>query len=77
MYKKHRASICEPIAARKPEGAEREPAVIPGTHDPRKLTDKQLKFYFCADGPGRCEKCRLCAYGREYARRAKEHGSEE
>ena len=50
---------------------EAEAEFIPGVVDPRKLTGKRLRYYLCAEGPGHCAACGLCAYGREWSRRAK------
>jgi hypothetical protein len=78
MYKKHRSSCRSPISGRKIEGkGSNRPVGLPGTKDPGRMNEKELKFHFCALGPGKCAECLICAYGREYVRRQRENGNAE
>lgn len=54
---------------RKGKQGKEDALFIPGLVQAEKLGDKRLRFYLCAEGPGGCAACRLCAYGREYLRR--------
>lgn len=39
---------------------------------PENLSRNMLKARLCSMGPGMCQRCGLCEYGKEYLRRVKE-----
>lgn len=58
----------KPLAADKVQDGEK----LPGVVDPARLNGQRLLIHLCSDGPKRCAKCMLCAYGREYVKREEE-----